>query len=134
MRIKIPITGTVTDYDPEAAKLDGIGISGDPNDPVRIDVNLGNVSWKLVAIDLENDLAEIEVSPAEEISVLKSGGNPDNPKDWTSRATTEAEKQSFLVHAKNIESKTADEIYALSGSKRLIKMVGVMEKYREAKR
>lgn len=62
MRIKVPITGTVLGFDGEAAKLDGHGVTGDPNDLVRIDVDLGNVSWRLVSIDLISGMAEIEVS------------------------------------------------------------------------
>ena len=130
MRLKVPITGTVIAFDPATAKLDGVGVSGDPNDPVRIDIDLGNVSWRLVAIDLKNDLAEIEVSPGENIDVLKSGGNPANPEDWSSRATIPIEKQGFLDNAKHlIESHTKDELYALSSSKRLVKSAEVVQAY-----
>lgn len=66
MRIKVPIVGTVTEYNPRFAELDGIGISGDPDDPVRVDINLGEVSWSLVSVDLENDVAEIEVEGEQE--------------------------------------------------------------------
>ncbi len=132
MRLKIPLTGAVLDYDILAAKYDGIGVVGDNNDPVKpVEISLGNVSWRLVTIDLVNDLAEIEVSPAENINVLKSGGNPDNPNDWTSRATTEMEKQGFLDNAKTlVESHTKDELYTMSKSKRLVKPAEVVEKYK----
>jgi len=133
MRLKIPITGKVLDYDPAAGQIDGIGVVGDPNDPVKIvNINLGNVSWRLVTIDLENDLAEIEVSPGENISILKDGGNPDNPEDWTSRPATEEEKQGFLDYAKNlVESHTKDELYSMGKAKRLVKPAKAVKLYRQ---
>lgn len=132
MRLKIPITGTVLDYDQVAGQIDGIGVVGDPNDPVKpVDINLGNVSWRLVTIDLENDLAEIEVSSGEKISILKDGGNPDNPDDWISRPATQAEKQGFLNDARKlVQDHTKDELYAMSKSKRPVVPEEVRERYR----
>lgn len=133
MRLKVPITGKVLDYDPVAGQIDGIGVVGDSNDPVKpVNINLGSVSWSLVTIDLENDLAEIEVSPGKDIVILKDGGNPDNPDDWISRPATVQEKQGFLDDARHlIESHTTDELYAMSKSKRLVKPAEALEKYRE---
>ncbi len=133
MRLKVPITGTVLEYDPVAAQLDGIGVVGDPNDPVElIEIDLGRGSWRLVTIDLENDLAEIEVSPAKDVSVLKDGGNPDEPEDWTSRPATDQEKQGFLDDAKQVvESKTPSELYAMTKSKRLVKTPEMVELYKQ---
>ena len=131
MRLKVPLTGNVLDYDILAAKHDGIGVVGDPNDPVK-PVEIGLSSWRLVTIDLVNDLAEIEVSPPENINVLKVGGNKDNPADWTSRPATSSEKQGFLDNAKNlVESHTKDELYTMSKSKRLIKPAEAVEKYKK---
>jgi len=132
MRLKVPITGKVLEYDPVAGQIDGIGVVGDPDDPVKpVDIHLGNVSWRLVAIDLENDLAEIEVSPGENINVLKDGGDPQKPEDWSSRAATPVEKQSFLDNAKSaVESYTKDELYTMSKSKRLVKSANALEKYK----
>lgn len=133
MRLKVPITGTVKAYNPAAGQRDGIGVIGDPNDPVSIiNINLGRVSWRLVTIDIENDLAEIEVKPGENVKALKDGGNPNNPEDWFLRPATEQEKQGFLDYAKNqVESHTTDELYAISQSKRLVKPAGAVEKYRQ---
>lgn len=133
MRLKILVTGTVLEYDPIAGQIDGIGVVGDNNDPVKpINISLGNVSWRLVTIDLEKDLAEIEVSPEENINILKDGGNPDNPDDWISRAATKQEKQGFLDYARNqIESHTKDELYAMSKSKRLVKPAEAVELYKQ---
>lgn len=133
MKLKIPITGTVLEYDPVAGQIDGIGVVGDNNDPVKpINIKLGNVSWRLVTIDLENDLVEIEVSPGELISLLKDGGNPDNPEDWTSRPATEEEKQGFLNYAKSqVESHTVDELYAMTNSSRLVKSAEMVELYKQ---
>lgn len=127
----MPITGRVIDFNPELAKLGG-GIRGDLSDPIRIDIDLGNVSWRLVSIDLENDLAEIEVEPSDEISVdtgkLDAEGNP----IYETRQATEIEKQGFLDYARNlVEGHTKDELYAMSGMKRLVKSEEIMRKYRE---
>ncbi len=124
MRLKAPMTGTVLDFDADVAKLDGIGISGDPNDPVAIAVDLGNVSWKLIGFDLATDMAEIEVTPGENISVLKAGGGPKNPADWITRPTTPAEKQGFLDNAQSIVAN-----YTIDPAKRLVKSADAVEKY-----
>lgn len=133
MRLKVPITGRVLGYDPKAGQIDGIGVVGDNNDPVKpISINLGNVSWRLVTIDLENDLAEIEVSPGENINILKDGGNPDNSEDWTSRPATEEEKQGFLDYAKEaVESHTVDELYTITKAKRLVKPTKAVNLYKQ---
>ena len=48
MRMRVPITGTVREIDPF--------ISGELNDPIRmIRINLGDVSWRLIHLDLENE-------------------------------------------------------------------------------
>ncbi len=140
MRLKIPLTGTVTGFDPEAAKLDGIGVSGDPNDLVRaVNLNTGNVRSRLVGIDLENDLMEVEVTAPEkvEVAVLDTQGEPvlkDGKPTFTSRLLSAKEKLDLLANAQHIlESKTADEIYAMTGDKRLVKPADVMERYRTAK-
>lgn len=134
MKVKIPLTGTVTEYHPE---LEGItpsgGISGDPNDPIKpVPIDLGNVSWKLVDIDLENDLMEIEVTPSDRISVdtgkLDGEGNP----IYETRKATEQEKQGFLDYAKNlVEGHTKDELYAMAKKSKLVKSKEIMRKYRE---
>lgn len=55
MRMKVPIEGTVLTKAPNH-------ISGDPDDPIRIVGDLGNVSWQLISLDLENEEMEIEVT------------------------------------------------------------------------
>lgn len=104
MRLIIPLTGTVVNYDPP---------KGDPNDPIRlIEIDLGNVSWELVNLDLENEVAEIEVAPGEQ---LEEAGEI--------RPATEVEKQSFLTYAQElIYGKTKDELYSISKSERLKKL------------
>lgn len=130
MRLKVPLTGTVLKYDPKLTQMGGLGVVGDNGNPVKlIDINLGNVSWTLVTIDLVNDLAEIEVSPGESIS---DANNSDNPEDWTSRPATEEEKQGFLNYAKSqVESHTKDELYTMTNSPRLIKPAEAVELYKQ---
>ncbi len=142
MRIKIPLTGTVLDFDPKLAALDGCGISGDPDDPIRvINLNIGNISSKLVSIDIENDEMEIEISPGrfiDEPDIDASGKQKEDTKGellWNSREATPGEKQQFLDNAKQIvESKTKDELYTATGSARLKKPSKVMTKYRAYKK
>ncbi len=141
MRLKIPMTGTVVDFDPECYKLDGIGIGGDDKDPVRpVNINLGGISWHLVSIDLENDFMEVEAEAPEQISepVLDAEGNQildENGKpQFSTRPTTPKEKVQILANAQRIlGSKTIDEIYTLTKDKRLVKPASVIEKYQAAK-
>ena len=142
MKLKIPMTGTVIDYDAECAKIDNIGISGSPNDPVRpVNLDLGGIAWFLVSVNLDNDSMEIEVSAPETIDIpmLDDKGKPvldnDNNQVYTSRPTTPVEKQAILDNALRIlgSYKTADEIYAKTGDKKLIKPASVVAKYKLAK-
>lgn len=134
MRIKIPLTGKVMEYHPE---LDGItpssGISGDLNDPIKpVPIDLGNVSWKLVGIDLENDLAEIDVTPAERAAFDTGKVDKEGKPIYEARQATEEEKQGFLNYARHlIEGHTKNELYSMSGVKRLVKSEEIMGKYRE---
>ena len=104
MRLTLPLTGTVIEENP---------LGGDPNDPVRpIDIDLGNVSWVMENIDLENEVMVIEVSPAEVISDPELG----------SRKATAEEKQGFLKYAQELIKKhTRDELYQMSKCTRLKK-------------
>ena len=132
MRIKIPLTGTVTGFDADCYKLDNIGISGDRNDPVRpVPIDLGGVAWHLISVDLETDMAEIEIEAPESIDELKSGGNPEKPEDYTNGKLTAPERQAILDNAETVsKSKAPDEFYTLTGAKKLIKAPGVMTAYR----
>ena len=114
MILKIPLTGTLLTYDPP---------SGDPDDSVRIiDLDLGHVRWHLVDLDLDNDVALIEVSPVENIA--EDTGEKDehgNPVQRIREATLE-ERQSFLSHAYDlVADKTKEELYKKSGSPKLKK-------------
>lgn len=126
MRILVPITGTALTLDP---------ISGDPDDPIRlIDIDLGNVSWKLIRLDLDNDMAEIEITPGDKVSFptgefgmfgtseKDAKGKPiyEELEIYETRQATEAEKQSLLDYARNlVEGHTKDELYQMSGCSRL---------------
>ncbi len=122
MRMKVPITGTVKERVPY--------VSGDPDDPIRIiDIALGNVSWRLVELDLENELMEIEVTPDEEVNEPTGEVDPEGKPITIRRKSTEMEKQSFLNRARDfsVERKTKGELYALSNSPRLKNPFKVIE-------
>ncbi|MHB8084337.1 MAG: hypothetical protein ACYDHZ_00730 [Dehalococcoidia bacterium] len=141
MRLKIPMTGTVIDFDPEAAKLDGIGIVGDPTDPVRpININLGGIFWKLVSIDLDNDLMEVEASAQDnaDVPMLDSKGkavfDANGQQKYVTHLLTDAEKQAVLDNAQAIlDGMTNEAMHALTKDKALVKSVAVIYKYQAAK-
>ncbi len=104
MRMKIPITGTVASVEPN--------ISGEDIDPIRmVRINLGNISWKAISLDLENEEMEIEVTPAEHF----------RDETGVRRKTTASEKQALIEHARNhsLERMSKAALYAMSNSPRL---------------
>jgi len=133
MRLSIPITGT--------AIIDKDGrVSGDPDDPIRvINLNVGDVAWKTVSLDLEAGLMEVEAD-VPRAQLVKSHGKPvryvsdlsseevedinqgrvfptfeDEPE-----AQYQARRPQVLNDAKQLlEGHTIDELYQMSGSPRL---------------
>jgi hypothetical protein len=120
MKLKIPMTGKVIGCDPKTGE-----ISGDPKDPVRlVGVDLGGVLWRLIDIDLENDLMEVEV---EAPTGVQEAGTP-------KRLLTQSEKDTLLKNARRIvESHTAAELYTITKCARLKKAAGVLDNYRRFK-
>jgi hypothetical protein len=86
MRLTIPIIGTVL----VEGDLSGTGgLEGDPNDPIRpVDIDLGNVSWRTISLDLDARTMDIEVTPDD---VVLDGD--------VQRAATAAEQLTFLEYA-----------------------------------
>lgn len=117
MRLTIPLTGTVL---VEGSVWGGGGLSGDPNDPIRpIDLDLGNVSWVMADVDLENEVMMIEVKPGEKVSEDTGEVDKGNPI-YITRLATKEEKQGFLQHAQNlVVNHTRDELYQMSKCSRL---------------
>ena len=119
MRLTVPITGTVL----VEGSLDEL--VGDENDPISlIPIDLGNVSWTLIDIDLENEVAIIEVVASEIVSeptgnkITLPSGNIVN--EYINRPTTETEKMQALRYAQDlIYGKTKDELYETTGAARL---------------
>ncbi len=118
MRLTIPLTGTVL----VEGSVHGDGLlKGDPDDPIRpVDLNLGNVSWRAVDVDLDAGVMIIEVAPAQEVEEDTGQVDGRGKPVYQTRAATPAEKEDFLQHARQlIESRTTDELYAMSGKPRL---------------
>ena len=117
MRLTIPLTGTVL----VEGDVHGAGdLTGDPNDIIRpIDIDLGNVSWTMVGIDLDAEVMIIEVTPAQEVEEdtgrVDDKGNPVHQR----RPATKQEKTGFLQHAQGAMNHTKDELYAQTGNARL---------------
>lgn len=117
MRLIIPITGTVL---VEGSLADG-SLTGDNNDPIRpVSLDLGNVSWKMVDVDLKNEVMIIEVEPGGIVSEPTGELGAGNKPVYRTRPATAEEKLGFLQHARHlIESHTKDELYQMSGCSRL---------------
>lgn len=109
MRLEIPLTGSVL----VEGQVHGDGrLEGDPDDPIRlIDINLGNVSWRMVNMDLDREIMIVEVAGGEKTY---------DPDTGTSRPSTPAEKIATIAHARGlIYGKSKAALYAQSGSARL---------------
>ena len=114
MRMKVPITGTVLEITPR--------VVGDPDDPIRmIKMNLGDVSWKLITLDLDNEEMEIEVTPTPHVTRALGYDDEHGFPAVEVRTKTGPELQTALEYARSFstEVKTKAELYALSGSPRL---------------
>lgn len=105
MKIGIPLTGKLVSESP---------LLGDVSNPIRpVDIDLGNVSWILDHIDLENEIAVIEVTPSEHI-IVKVGAK------FNYRKATVKEKQNALLKVQHlIYNYSKDELYNISKCHRL---------------
>lgn len=118
MRLTIPLTGTVL----VEGFIWGAGdLVGDPKDPIRpVDIDLGNVSWTMVGVDLESEVMIIEVNPAEVVAEDTGEVDVEGNPIYRSRSATQEEKTKFLQDAQNlIKSHAKDELYQMSGCSRL---------------
>ena len=118
MKLTIPLTGTVL---VEGSVWGSGDLTGDDNDPIRpVDINLGNVSWTMVDVDLDNEVMVIEVSPAEVVEEPTGKRDAEGNPIYRSRPATDEEKRGFLRHAQElVMSHTRDELYAMSGCHKL---------------
>ena len=126
MILTIPLTGTVL---VEGSVLrDGL-LKGSPDDPIRlIDINLGNVSWTMVDIDMGEEVMIIEVNPAEDLDEDTGQVDGEGKPIYLRRPTTEQEKEDFLQHARQlVEGKTKDELYVISKSSKIKRPFKVIE-------
>lgn len=113
--MKIPVTGTVKGIRPFT--------KGDPDDPIRlIDIDLGNVSWKLISLDLENEEMEIEITPNPETEYDTGGIDGEGNPIFAQRPATQEEKDARIENARNfsLERVSKEDLYTLSKSPKLI--------------
>lgn len=112
MRLTIPLTGKV---------LDEVALIGDTNDPIRpVELDLGNVSWQMVDIDLDNEVMMIEVEPSNNIAEPTGELNDEGEPAFISRQATDEEKIGFLQHAQDlVMNHTKSELYQISKCSRL---------------
>ena len=118
MRLTVPITGTVL----VEGEVQGKGnLVGDPKDPIRpVPIDLGNVSWTMIDVDLENETMIIEVQPALVVSEEIGEGDSAGKSIGTRRNTTGQERAGFLQYARNlVEGHTKDELRAMGKAARL---------------
>lgn len=118
MRLEVPLTGTVIT---EGSIFEDGSLKGDPNDPIRpVDLDLGNVSWKMVDVDIDNEIMIIEVTPAETVDELTGADDDDGNPIYITRPTTAQEKQGLLQHAQDlVKGHSKAELYAMSGKPKL---------------
>ena len=118
MKLTIPLTGTV--LIDGSVHGDGL-LKGDPDDPIRpVPIDLGNVSWTMVDVDMDAETMEIEVAPGEALDEDTGQVDGEGEKIYQGRPATAAEKDGFLQYARDlIKGYTKDELYAISGKPRL---------------
>lgn len=101
MNLTIPFIGTVLSSTP-------ICVTGDPQDPIRPAIDLGNVSWHRISINVEMRTMTLEVKAGRYANypAVDTGGNPilDDAgiPQMRSRPATLAEKAGYLKHAKGL--------------------------------
>lgn len=118
MKLTIPLTGTVL----VEGSFRGDGkLTGDPEDPIRpVDIDLGNVSWTLIEVDLENEVMVIEVEPAEELDEDTGKKDAEGEPIYRRRQATKQERKGFLQYARDlVMNHTKDELYQMTGSPKL---------------
>lgn len=115
MKMKIPLTGTVREAKPY--------VSGEPDDPIRmVNIDLGNVSWTLITLDLDDKTMEIEVTPSEKTEYDTGEVDEQGQPIWASRPTTPKERTRLIDNARNhsLARMSKQALYARSKSPRLI--------------
>lgn len=112
MKVSIPLTGTVL--------VEG-DLVGDDDDPIRpVDLDLGNVSWTMVDVDLDNEVMVIEVTPADQVDEDTGEEDPEGNPIWRRREATDQEKLGFLQHTQDlVMNRSKEELYQMSGCGRL---------------
>lgn len=125
MIFRIPLTGTVM----REGSVWGAGLlAGDPDDPIRpIALDLGGVDWRMVDVDLDNEIMIIDVQPSEKTTEpdLDEGGKQKiDPQTgelcWIIRPRTPAEKTVILQRIQDLlTNSTKEKLYKMSGSPRL---------------
>lgn len=112
MKLTLPLTGTVL---VESLTPGANDFAGDPNDPVRpVDIDLGNVSWQMVSINIENEVMVIEVQPSEKIAEPTGEVDAKDKPIYRAKETTEQEKAEFLQYAQGLVNHSKDELYTMS--------------------
>lgn len=117
MRMKLPITGTVKEI------LEGGIVIGESDDPIRpVNVILGNVSWTMINLDIDNEEMEIEITPSDKYVYDTGAVDGQGDPVLSRRKATVQDKAVALEYARDLslERKTKAQLYTLSGSKKLI--------------
>lgn len=115
MRVKIPLTGTLTSEEPYI---------GDEADPVRvIPLDLGDVAWRAVAFDWEAGLVEVELEVPRHVGRIDPETELPIPEE--TEAAHKARRDQALARVKTIlVDKNVDELYELTGAARLKRPLG----------
>lgn len=94
MIVTLPLTGKIK----ELGKGTFTGDNDNPVRPAGLE-KFGDVSWKMVSIDIEHETMTIDVTPAEH-KVVNSG--TDEEPAWGKVAYTTKEKEAMLVNVASL--------------------------------
>ncbi len=118
MKITLPLTGTVKAIQP-GHKPGLVEIYGENEDPIRpVHVDLGDVSWVLVEMDLDAEEMTIEVTAAPTTKYDTGKVDEEGKPIYAGRPATEQEKADRVAYAQShsLSHMSHQALYALSGS------------------
>ncbi len=118
MKITLPLTGTVKAIQP-GHKPGLVEIYGENEDPIRpVHVDLGDVSWVLVDLDLDAEEMTIEVTAAPTTKYDTGEVDGEGKPIFDSMPATAEEKAARVQYAQShsLSHMSRQALYALSGS------------------
>ena len=127
MKIKVPITGEIIEFDPEHPEL----ASGNDANPVRpLDFSKlmpdSDFAWRATEYDFVNGFVTIEVTFAKKTIVTEWDNTKDPPEPLTRHTESDREFHKRQADTEKslrdtFEKKTVEKLYAITGEPKLKK-------------